>query len=93
MRRGEPMAHNDVQFYTNIIYNEKEFVFLIVERKEWVHRSYEGTNGMDMRHGEVASILLLHKIEQIIHRNSGIDSVPISFQYVANFFLTCSRIS
>mgnify|MGYP006436117747 FL=1 len=34
MRRGEPMAHNDVQFCTNIIYNEKEFVFLIVERKE-----------------------------------------------------------
>ena len=28
------MAHNDVQFCTNIIYNEKEFVFLIVERKE-----------------------------------------------------------
>ena len=34
MRHGEPISTYDVQFCTNIIYNEKEFVFLIVERKE-----------------------------------------------------------
>ena len=37
MRHGEPMAHNDVQFCTTIIYNEKESVFLIVERKGEVY--------------------------------------------------------
>jgi len=38
MRHGEPISTYDVQFCTNIIYNEKESVFLIVERKEWVPR-------------------------------------------------------